>query len=303
MKASALRPTIAIVTVRKDLNIERTGISKAEQLASSRREPVLGKKGAATSPAELLEKREPGGITRLTLNRPHAYNGLTHSLLQLLVDKLEEITDDDAVRVVVLEGAGEHFCGGADHKALADSASVQNTDAFYRLLARAMVAISHMRQPVIARVGGLAASEGCQIVAGCDLAVAARSAKFALPDINAGLACALPMVALARVIGPKRTMDMALAGTVLDAEEALSTGLVGRLAFDYELDKVCLDLARHISSLPRAAVAGTKEALVKQSDASLTQAYADACQIMTRYSKQSTNAKKPSPIQARRLGD
>ncbi|MEM1399515.1 MAG: hypothetical protein AAGF58_06515, partial [Pseudomonadota bacterium] len=95
MKASALRPTIAIVTVRKDLNIERTGISKAEQLASSRREPVLGKKGAATSPAELLEKREPGGITRLTLNLTHSYNWITHSLIQILVDTLDEITDDD----------------------------------------------------------------------------------------------------------------------------------------------------------------------------------------------------------------
>lgn len=271
---------------------------------TARMAPVLGdrKPMVGQQPdGPVLVERDAPGVATLRLNRPTGYNALSTEMVRSLLDALEEIGEDDTIKVVVLEAAGPNFCCGADHGEIRSDKEVDGVSRFYRLLSRLMISLTQIPQPVIAKVRGLAASEGCQLVAGCDLAIAGRTARFALPDLDAGLPCALPLVAIGRAIGGKRAMDMALTGAVVQADEALEMGLIGRLVADYDLDQACADMAARIAQRPRQAIAVGKEAYHRQADLPLAQAYEAACEVMARGSAGRGESKAKSVFQARRL--
>ena len=168
-------------------------------------------------PILLREDRE--GITTLTMNRPQQMNLLTSEMIAALQAAFDAIAQDTSVRVIVLAGAGKGFCAGHDLKEMrARPALVEQVFARYSEL---MVSLTHMPQPVIARVHGVAFAAGCQLVAQCDLAVAVESAQFATSGVKFGLFCSTPGVALARNVGRKHAMEMLLTGEPIDAAEAL----------------------------------------------------------------------------------
>src|SRR6266550_5520838 len=194
----------------------------------------------------LLEAREHG-ILRLTLNRPEQRNALSVGLMAALSEALERAAADKTCRVVVIAGAGPAFCAGHDLRELrADN----NREAYERVFAQCsalMLQIVRLPKPVIAEVHGVATAAGCQLVATCDLAVAAEEARFATPGVNIGLFCSTPMVALTRAIGRKPAMEMLLTGDLVDAATAKAIGLVNRVVPRAELGAATTALARHIA--------------------------------------------------------
>ena len=176
----------------------------------------------------LLEEYDRGGL-RLTLNRPDARNALSAALMSALLEALSRAATDPLARVVVIAGAGPAFCAGHD---LREMRADQRRETYERLFAQCselMLAIVRLPKPVIAEVHGVATAAGCQLVATCDLAVAAEDARFATPGVNIGLFCSTPMVALTRAIGRKAAMEMLLTGKLIDAETARAIGLVNRV--------------------------------------------------------------------------
>src|SRR5450755_747186 len=166
-----------------------------------------------------------GGVTTLTLNRPEARNALSLGMLQALLGELQRAAQDPSVRVVVLAGAGPAFCAGHDLKEIrAANFGSSYTEALFAECTKVMLAVVGLPKPVIAQVHGIATAAGCQLVASCDLAVAAADARFATPGVNIGLFCSTPMVALARAIGRKRALEMLLTGDLIDADTALRFG-------------------------------------------------------------------------------
>lgn len=230
---------------------------------------------------ELVLRRDEGGVAFLTLNRPQARNALSKPLMTALEAALEAVEADDAVRAVVLAGAGPAFCAGHDLKEVrgADTAALK---ALFAQCSRLMQRITALRTPVIARVHGIATAAGCQLVATCDLAVAADTARFATPGVNIGLFCSTPMVALSRAVGRKAAMEMLLLGDAIDAEEAVRHGLVNRAVPEAELDAAVGDLARRIAGKSRAVLALGKPAFYRQAELPLDEAYAYASEVMVR---------------------
>jgi len=236
---------------------------------------------AATSANEpLLLRHDDHGIVTLTLNRPRQYNALSDALLGEMQTQLDAIAGDPAVRIVVIAGAGQAFCAGHDLKEM----RARPDQAYYRDLfqrcSRMMLAITQMPQPVIARVHGIATAAGCQLVATCDLAVAAPMARFATSGINVGLFCSTPAVALSRNVSEKRAFEMLMTGDFIDAETALRYGLVSRVVPADELDKAVADLARRIAGKSAVAVAAGKQLFYRQRNLDLSAAYDAAAEAM-----------------------
>src|SRR5687768_6068903 len=171
-----------------------------------------------TSTEELL-RTDRGGVATLTLNRPQQYNAFSSSLIDALQGAVDEIAVDRSIRVVVIAGAGKAFCAGHDLKEM--RARPEIVEQVFARYSELMVSLTHMPQPVIARVHGVAFAAGCQLVAQCDLAVAVESAQFATSGVKFGLFCSTPGVALARNVGRKHAMEMLLTGEPIDAAEAL----------------------------------------------------------------------------------
>ncbi|MGO8970621.1 MAG: enoyl-CoA hydratase-related protein [Myxococcaceae bacterium] len=175
-------------------------------------------------------------MTTLTLNRPKQFKAINDALLTELQTSLDAIAADSSVRVVVIAGAGPAFCPGHDLKEmLANSTLAFISDLFQRCSA-VMLSIRRIPQPVIAKVHGIATAAGCQIVAACDLAVAAEDSRFATSGINFGLFCATPGVPVSRNISQKRAFEMLMTGAFIDAPTALACGLLNRVAPAGELD-------------------------------------------------------------------
>ena len=236
---------------------------------------------AAPAPSEpLLLRRDAGGIATLTLNRPAARNGLSLALLEALNDALADIREDAAVRVVVLAANGPVFCAGHDLKEIRANRSI----AFYRdtleRCARLMKGIVRLPKPVIAKVHGVATAAGCQLVASCDLAIAATGARFATPGVHIGLFCSTPMVALSRNVSRKHAMEMLLTGELVDAETAVRFGLVNRAvpaaALDAEVDALAAEIAAKSSHI----LALGKEAFYRQLELDLDAAYDYTSEVM-----------------------
>ena len=235
----------------------------------------------AENESVLLEALE-GGVLRLTLNRPAARNALSVALMTVLARALDRAAADQACRVVVIAGAGPAFCAGHD---LREMRSDNSRAAYERVFAQCsalMLQIVHLAKPVIAEVHGIATAAGCQLVATCDLAVAAEDARFATPGVNIGLFCSTPMVALTRAVGRKPAMEMLLTGDFVDAAAARAIGLVNRVVPRAELGAATMGLARQIAAKSAFTVAIGKAAFYAQAELGLGEAYRYATEVMTR---------------------
>lgn len=229
----------------------------------------------------LLLRQDQDGVAWLTLNRPAARNALSVPLMTALEAALAAIAGDDAVRVVVIGGAGPAFCAGHDLKEVRGGGRAAH-EALFAQCSRLMQAIIGLRVPVIARVHGIATAAGCQLVATCDLAIAADTARFATPGVNIGLFCSTPMVALSRAVGRKTAMEMLLLGDMIDAEAALRHGLVNRVVPEAALDAAVREMAaRIVAKSPRILAIG-KPAFYAQAELPLAEAYAYASDVMVR---------------------
>ena len=233
-----------------------------------------------TADAPLVLRHDDGGIATLTLNRPAQYNALSSALLTDFQAALEAIARDARVRVVIIAGAGKAFCAGHDLKEMRARPDRAFIEAIFRRCSEAMLALTRLPQPVIARVHGLAAAAGCQLVAQCDLAVAGADTRFAVSGINVGLFCATPGVALGRNVPRKQAMEMLLTGDFIDAQRALSLGLVNHVVAPEALDATITEIAAKILAKPAAAIAAGKKSFYEQLDTGLANAYALATETM-----------------------
>ena len=202
----------------------------------------------------VLQERK-GGAVFLTLNRPAQYNTLSEQMLAALHGVLESLAADTSVRVVVLGGAGRAFCAGHDLKQMKANPSLDYYQRLFDDCSRVMMRIQSLPQPVIARVHGVAAAAGCQIVAMCDLAVAADEARFAVSGVNIGLFCATPSVALSRNVGRKAAFEMLVTGDLIDAAAAVQRGLINRCVPADRLDQEAVAFVGHAHSVRKNASA------------------------------------------------
>jgi enoyl-CoA hydratase/carnithine racemase len=231
--------------------------------------------------APVLLEENDRGVLRLTLNRPDARNALSAALMSALLEALARAATDPQARVVVIAGAGPAFCAGHD---LREMRTDQRRETYERLFAQCselMLAIVRLPKPVIAEVHGVATAAGCQLVATCDLAVAAEDARFATPGVNIGLFCSTPMVALTRAVGRKAAMEMLLTGKLIDAETARAIGLVNRVVPREGLRDAVDGLARDIAGKSALVVKIGKEAFYRQAELDLAAAYRYAAEVMT----------------------
>ena len=229
----------------------------------------------------VLLRRNDGPVAILTLNRPHAMNALSGELIDALQAEFDRLGKDKAIRCVIVEAAGDRaFSTGHD---LREVASTTDYAVHHDLLTRCsemMLSINRLPQPVIAKVQALATAAGCQLVAACDLAVAASTASFATSGINNGLFCGTPSVAVGRNVGSKRALDMLLTGQAIDAEAALRDGLVSRVVAPDKLDAETLAFARQIAAQPPQQIASGKAMFHAHMAMDLEQAYAYATDFM-----------------------
>jgi enoyl-CoA hydratase/carnithine racemase len=234
------------------------------------------------TPAPLVLRADEGGIVTLTLNRPAQFNAINGALLAALQDALDAVARDASARVVVLAGAGRVFCPGHDLKEMLANSNEAFIGDLFRRCCDAMRTIERLPQPVIARVQGIATAAGCQLVAACDLAVAAADARFATSGINFGLFCATPGVPVSRNVSRKRAFEMLMTGEFIDAPTALAWGLVNRVAPPEALEAQTLALARTLLAKPRAVVAAGKRFFYEQLEQPTHAAYTLAAAAITR---------------------
>jgi enoyl-CoA hydratase/carnithine racemase len=225
----------------------------------------------STSFQTILVSQE--GVTgRITLNRPEKRNALSLELMEELIGSLGTLGADRDVRAIVIEGAGVAFSAGHDL-----SEMIGREVAFYQRLfdvcTELMEAIHRVPQPVIAKVHGVATAAGCQLVAACDLAVAADDARFATPGVKIGLFCSTPMVPLTRAIGRKRALEMLLTGELIGATTALEWGLVNHVVPADQLEDAVIDLVERIAASSPLIVGIGKEAFYAQVELDEHRAY------------------------------
>ncbi len=228
----------------------------------------------------ILLRHDEKGVTTLTLNRPAQFNALSEKLLVELQAAFDALAADATIRAVVIAGAGKAFCAGHDLKQMRDNPGKDYQRKLFRQCGRVMMSIIKLPQPVIARVHGIATAAGCQLVAMCDLAVAADAAKFAVSGINVGLFCSTPAVALARNMGRKQAMEMLLTGDFIDAAEAQRRGLVNRVAPLAQLDVEVKKLTDSILAKSPVAVGMGKQLFYSQLEMGLEGAYQLASETM-----------------------
>ncbi len=233
----------------------------------------------------ILLRAEADAVATLTLNSPARLNALSDAMLDALAEALEWLAGQDHIRVVILRGAGRAFCAGHDLREMtegrqAPDAGAAYFEALFEKCTRVMLAITRLRQPVIAEVHGIATAAGCQLVATCDLAVAAEGTRFGVNGVNIGLFCSTPMVALTRNIAPKQAFEMLTTGEMIEAEEAARLGLVNRVVPEAELGDAAMALATRIAGKLGPVVAIGKQAFYDQADMGLAEAYAHAGQVM-----------------------
>ena len=229
----------------------------------------------------VLLREDAGGVARLTLNRPRAFNSLSMELLMAFEAELDRLALDRSARVVVLAGAGEKaFCAGHDLKEIGADRSRESVTELFTLCSRVMVKLTRLPQPVVARVHGIATAAGCQLVASCDLAVSADDARFAVSGVKYGLFCSTPMVALSRNLPRKAALEMLLTGDFIDAAEALRLGLVNLVVPAPDLDAAVVALCARLLDKPREVLALGKRAYYRQIEMGLEDAYAFTTEVI-----------------------
>ncbi|MCX7888595.1 MAG: enoyl-CoA hydratase [Rhodobacteraceae bacterium] len=229
-------------------------------------------------PQDILLRADEGAIATLTLNAPERLNALSLAMLDALARAFADLAADPAIRVVVLRAAGRAFSAGHDLREIQAARAAPDGGAagFARLFDRCaavMQAIPALPQPVIAEVQGVATAAGCQLVASCDMAVAADGARFGVNGVNIGLFCATPMVALTRAIAPRAAFEMLVTGEMIDAARARELGLVNRVVPADRLRAETRALAATIAAKRMAAVRIGKEAFHAQAGLPLAEAY------------------------------
>jgi len=229
----------------------------------------------------VLNERDERGVVTLTLNRPQQFNALSAEMMAALQAELDALARDDSARVIVLAARGKAFCPGHDLKQLKSKPSLDYYRRLFAQCSKLMLSLQRLPQPVIARVHGIATAAGCQLVATCDLAVAATEARFAVSGINVGLFCSTPGVALSRNVGRKEAFEMLVTGDFIDAETAKVRGLVNRVVPAGELDAEVARLTAAIIALPRVAIAMGKELFYRQIETGVEAAYQMAGETMS----------------------
>jgi enoyl-CoA hydratase/carnithine racemase len=241
---------------------------------------IGGMNPSSANPDILLHERDARGVHRLTLNSPGSFNTLGEAMLAALQSAFEQIAQDAQARVVVLGAAGKAFCAGHNLKEMRAQPELAYYQKLFAQCTRMMLSIQNLPVPVIARVQGVATAAGCQLVAQCDLAVAAQGVQFGVNGIDVGLFCATPSVPLVRNMPAKQAMEMLLTGGFISADEACQRGLINHVAPLQALDARVDDLVNAILSKPREAVRMGKALFYKQREMGIEAAYQLAGQTM-----------------------
>lgn len=235
----------------------------------------------------ILERYDTGRVAHLRMNTPEKLNALSDAMLAELQAALDDLRGDDSVGAVILSGAGKAFCAGHDLKEMQagrqaeDGGAAYFADLFTRC-ATVMRTIRTLPQPVIARPHGIATAAGCQLVATCDMAVAAEGTRFGVNGVNIGLFCSTPMVALSRNIPRKQAFEMLTTGTFIDTDRAQAVGLINRAVPAEQLEAATLELAETVAAKLSAAVRIGKEAFYNQVEMPVDDAYAYTGEVMVR---------------------
>ncbi|OUS33415.1 enoyl-CoA hydratase [Rhodobacterales bacterium 56_14_T64] len=227
----------------------------------------------------ILKRHDTDAIAHLTMDMPQKLNALSDEMLAALQVQIESLHNDTTIKVVILSGAGKGFCAGHDIKQMNTArSSVDGGKSYYQdLFARCtavMTGLQNLPQVVIAQVHGIATAAGCQLVASCDLAVAAEDTKFGVNGVNIGLFCSTPMVALSRNIPRKHALELLTTGNFMSAPRAAELGLINHAVPEAELETETMKLATTIDSKLAAVVKVGKQAFYKQLQMPLDQAYA-----------------------------
>lgn len=213
----------------------------------------------------LYATQEPIGI--LTLNNPKKINALSRKMIAEIMQVLTAVSEDESIKVLIIRAAGKHFCAGHYLKEMLNE-GVKEYKYIFDQCTRMMQMLHEIPQPVIAQVQGIATAAGCQLVAWCDLAVAAEDARFATPGVKIGLFCTTPMVAVTRAIGRKAAMEMLLTGRYFSAQEARELGLINRVVSLEKLDEETEALANQIAEASRFVLGIGKQGFYAQVDQS-----------------------------------
>ncbi|PVA11647.1 enoyl-CoA hydratase [Pelagivirga sediminicola] len=235
----------------------------------------------------MIERQDTGAVARLTLNSPERLNALSDDMLTALADHLAALSEDQGIRAVILAGAGKVFCAGHDLKEMtAGRAAEDGGQAYFRDLfnrcGAVMMAIRALPQPVIAQAHGIATAAGCQLVASCDMAVAAEGTRFGVNGVNIGLFCSTPMVALSRNVPRKQAFEMLTTGAFIDTARACELGLINRAVPAEALEAETMALAQTVAEKLAGAVRIGKRAFYEQLEMPLEQAYLHTGDVMTR---------------------
>jgi enoyl-CoA hydratase/carnithine racemase len=230
---------------------------------------------------ELVLRSDDQGICTLTLNRGGKFNALSLATLDALKAHLVALETDVRVKCVILKGDGKAFCAGHDLKEMREDSSEAAMTALFNKCTEVMLQLNAIPQPVIASVHGIATAAGCQLVATCDLAIAVEEARFATSGINVGLFCSTPMVALTRNMPAKQAFEMLVTGDFIDAETALTYGLINKVVPTDQLEGAVLEMAQKIASKPSVSIAFGKKLFYKQLEAARAVAYEMAGNTMT----------------------
>jgi enoyl-CoA hydratase/carnithine racemase len=247
----------------------------------ARAKPESGSGPGDLAREPVLLKNAADGVVRLILNRPAARNALSVALLGELQQALDDIAKDETAKVVVISANGPVFCAGHDLREIRANPDRQYYERVFAQNAKLMLSIVRLPQPVIAQVHGVATAAGCQLVASCDLAVAAEGARFATPGVNIGLFCSTPMVALSRAVPRKNALEMLLTGEPIGAQQARDWGLVNRVVPESRLADEVAALAGQIAGKSPLVLKIGKEAFYRQAEVGLAEAYDYASQVMT----------------------
>ncbi len=226
----------------------------------------------------LLERNDTGAVAHLRMNAPEKLNALSDAMLAALQSEFDTLSDDTKIRAIVLSGAGKAFCAGHDLKEM--TAGRQSEDggrAYFKDLfdrcAKMMMTIQRLPQPVIAQVHGIATAAGCQLVASCDMAIAAEGTRFGVNGVNIGLFCSTPMVALTRNVPRKQAFEMLTTGQFIPATRAEAIGLINRVVPQDALEEETAALASMVAEKLGAAVKIGKQSFYNQIEMSLPEAY------------------------------
>lgn len=233
----------------------------------------------SAEPVLLREDRD--GIATLTMNRPAQMNLLTSEMLAALQAAFDSIQKSKDIRVVILAASGKGYCAGHDLKEIRELRDQPKIADLFSRCSAMMMSIQGLPQPVIAKVQGAAAAAGCQLVAQCDLAVAADTAKFVTSGVTWGFFCSTPGVAIGRNLQRKHAMEMLLTGEPIGAARAMEWGLVNRVVPAGQLDSEVLQFAKTLAAKPPATLAAGKRAFYLQMDMDLTRAYELAGEVIS----------------------